>query len=270
MIGHTGRVARPVAIFQHDRDVGPGYFATWLAARGLPSVPIRIDRGEPVPTDPREFSGLCLLGGPMSVNDPLPWIEPVCALIRAADAAAVPVIGHCLGGQLLAKAFGARVVRNAVKEIGWGALRVTDAQLAAEWLGVDSTADVEFFHWHGDAFEPPPGARSFLASPFCAHQACVIDRGGYAHLAMQFHCEMTPALVASWVGDESSAVEIEEARRASGAAAVQDPAEMLRDVHARTARMNALAARLYERWSRGLVRLARRGLPSPDRSPGSR
>ncbi|MDL1859511.1 type 1 glutamine amidotransferase [Betaproteobacteria bacterium PRO7] len=254
----TSGIARPVAIFQHDRDVGPGYFETWLRERELPYALIRIDRGEPVPADPREFSGLCFMGGPMSVNDPLPWIEPACALIRAADAAGVPVIGHCLGGQLLAKALGVPVTRSAVKEIGWGALRVTDAQLAAAWLGVESLAGVEFFQWHGDAFELPPGARNFLASEFCEYQAYVIDRGGYAHLGMQFHCEMTPALVNSWVADESWIVEIEEERRATGGPAVQDAAEMLRDVHARTTRMNALAARLYDRWSRGLATAPRR------------
>ncbi len=251
-------IARPVAIFQHDRDVGPGYFERWLQRRGLSYEKIRIDRGEPVPADARAFSGLCFMGGSMSVNDPLPWIEPACALIRAADAAGVPVLGHCLGGQLLAKALGARVTRSAVKEIGWGALRVTDASLAAEWLGVESVAGVEFFQWHGDAFEPPPGGRNFLASDFCAYQAYVIDRGGYAHLGMQFHCEITPALVNAWVADVTWIAEVEEERRTNGGPAVQDAVEMLRDVHARTSKMNVLAARLYDRWSRGLVTAARR------------
>ncbi|MFN3564908.1 MAG: type 1 glutamine amidotransferase [Burkholderiaceae bacterium] len=250
--------ARPVAIFQHDRDVGPGYFEIWLRGRGLPYALIRIDRGDPVPADPREFAGLCFMGGPMSVNDPLPWIEPVCALIRAADAAAVPVIGHCLGGQLLARAFDARVTRSPVKEIGWGALRVTDARLAAEWLGVESLEGVEFFQWHGDAFELPPGARNFVASEFCVHQAYVIDRGGFAHLGMQFHCEMTPTLVRAWLADETWRAEVDEERRATGGPAVQDAAEMLRNLRARTTRMNSLAARLYERWSQGLATAPRR------------
>lgn len=250
--------ARPVAIFQHDRDVGPGYFETWLCERGLPYALIRIDRGDAVPADPREFAGLCFMGGPMSVNDPLPWIEPVCALIRAADTAGVPVIGHCLGGQLLAKALGARVTRSSFKEIGWGALRVTDARMAAEWLGVESLEGVEFFQWHGDAFELPPGARNFLASRFCGHQAYVIDRGGFTHLGMQFHCEMTPALVRSWLADGTWRAEVEEERRTSAGPAVQDAAAMLRNLHARTTRMNAVAARLYDRWSRGLAIAPRR------------
>ena len=84
------------------------------------------------------FSGLCFMGGPMSVNDPLPWIEPVCALIREAAARNVPVIGHCLGGQLMSKALGGMITRNPVKELGWG--EVDDG---AE-LGLGDPADVDF------------------------------------------------------------------------------------------------------------------------------
>jgi GMP synthase-like glutamine amidotransferase len=75
------------------------------------------------------------MGGPMSVNDDLPWIPPSLELIRAADAAGIPVIGHCLGGQLMAKAFGGTVGRNPVKEIGWGEVAATGAPEAADWLG---------------------------------------------------------------------------------------------------------------------------------------
>jgi GMP synthase-like glutamine amidotransferase len=245
--------ARPVAVLQHDADVGPGFFETWLHGRELPFELIRVDRGDAVPTDPAHFAGLCFMGGPMSVNDPLPWIDAACELIRSADAAGVPVIGHCLGGQLLAKALGVRVTRSPVKEIGWGALRVTDRALAAEWIGQESLDGAEFFQWHGDSFELPPGARNFLASEFCERQAYVIDRGTYAHLGMQFHCEMTPALVRAWIDDENWIVEVEEERRANGGPAVQDAREMMHEVHVRTRRMNALAARLYDRWSKGLA-----------------
>src|SRR4051794_39211058 len=110
---------RPVAILRFSRTEGPAYFADWLDARAIPWQLIAVDEGIAVPHDPRAFAGIAMMGGPMSVNDPLPWIEPTCALLRDAVAAAVPVVGHCLGGQLLAKALGAPVTRAPVAEIGW-------------------------------------------------------------------------------------------------------------------------------------------------------
>jgi GMP synthase-like glutamine amidotransferase len=243
---------RPIAVFQHAADVVPGYFVDWLEARGLPYRVFHPYRGEPVPADARAFSGLCLMGGPMSVNDPLPWIEGELALIRAADEAAVPVIGHCLGGQLIAKAFGAPVARHPVKEIGWGEVAVTDARLAARWLGEDAPASLELFQWHGDSFALPPGARAFLSSALCSNQAFAIERGGYAHVGMQFHCEMTPALIRAWLDDRTWVEEIEEERRITGGPGVQDAERMLERVEERCARMNAYAARIYARWSEGL------------------
>lgn len=244
---------KPIAIIQHEPDAPPAYFETWLREQRLPYEVVRIDRGEAVPPDPRRFAGLCFMGGGMSVNDPLPWIEQECALIRAADGVRVPVIGHCLGGQLLARAFGAPVMRNRVKELGWSRLQVTDAALAADWLDGADAASAEWFQWHGDTFGLPPGARNFLASPLCAHQAYVIERHGYAHLGMQFHCEMTPALIVDWVGAEGRH-EIEEEQARTGGPGVQSPESICVDLAERAAQLNALAARLYARWARGLAR----------------
>jgi GMP synthase-like glutamine amidotransferase len=248
---------KPVAVFQHSPEAGPGYFAEWLAQQGIAMCLIRIDQGDVVPEGADKFSGLCFMGGPMSVNDALPWIAPELALIRDADARGIPVIGHCLGGQLLARALGGAVTENPVKEIGWARLRVTDADTARAWLGTDRTDEPEFFQWHGDTFSLPPGAVNFLASDLCANQAFVIERSGYAHLAMQFHCEMTPALVQDWATDPEGVAEIVEERQRTGGAGVSDPDAMLREVELRTPRMNAVAARLYERWARGLARGAK-------------
>jgi len=244
---------RPVAILQHDDFSAPGYFEIWLQREQLPYEHVRIDQGAAVPSDPHQYSGLCLLGGAMSVNDPLPWIVPVCELIRAADAIHVPVIGHCLGGQLLARALGASVTRNPVKEIGWSELTVTDRELAKRWLGEAIGDRVEMFQWHGDTFALPSGARNFLASPLCATQAYVIERKGFAHIGMQFHCEMTPPLVRHWCADPEALDEIEKERRCTGGAGVQSAAQMTSELDARVARMNQLAARIYHRWSEGLA-----------------
>src|SRR5215468_10544749 len=118
---------RPVAIFHFSPTEGPGRFAERLDAHELPRRLIALDAAEDVPAEPTAFSGIALMGGPMSANDPLPWNAPLTELLRSAVATDVPVLGHCLGGQLLARALGATVTRAARPEIGWGEVRITGA-----------------------------------------------------------------------------------------------------------------------------------------------
>jgi len=240
----------PVAILQHHTDVGPGYFEDWLREYRIDCRLVRIDQGEPVPATPGEYSGICSLGGPMSANDELPWIAPELQLLRGAVAAGVPVIGHCLGGQLLARALGAPITRNAIKEIGWGRVAITQPALAREWLG-PTLAEFEMFQWHGDTFALPARATNFLESRWCANQAFVIEHGGVAHIGIQFHCEATPAIVRTWSGDDTWYDEVQAERLATGGPAVQDAEAMREDLEARCAAMHALAARIYARWWRG-------------------
>jgi GMP synthase-like glutamine amidotransferase len=232
---------RPIAIFRHAPTEGPGHFATFLDARRLPWRLIRVDAGDAVPDDAAAFAGLAFMGGPMSVNDDLPWIPPALALIRGAVARGIPVLGHCLGGQLMARALGGAVTRNPVKEIGWGRVRPVDDPAARAWLGDQGEFDA--FHWHGETFSLPPGARRVLASDHCANQAFVQDD---RHLAMQCHVEMTEAMIREWcaVGAEEIA--------AADSPAVQTVERILADTPARLAPMTAVAERLYQRWIAGL------------------
>src|SRR5438270_12326853 len=126
---------KEVAIFRASSTEGPGYFATYLERRSIPWELVKLDAGERLPRDARRFSGLVFMAGPMSVNDELPWIAPALELVRDAVRKDVPVLGHCLGGQLMARALGGAVRANAVKEIGWGEVRVADNEVAREWLG---------------------------------------------------------------------------------------------------------------------------------------
>lgn len=121
---------KPVAVFRYSGTEGPGYFARYLAARGIPWTLVKIDSGDPLPLLPSNYAGLVLMGGPMSVNDDLPWIPHALALIARAIDEEVPVLGHCLGGQLMARALGGSVGPNPVKEIGWGRVRVEDSEVA--------------------------------------------------------------------------------------------------------------------------------------------
>jgi len=109
---------KPVAVFRFSRTEGPGHFATFLEAHRRPWELVKLDQGDPVPASSEGFAGLGFMGGPMSANDDLPWTGPVLALMRDAVARKVPVIGHCLGGQLLSRSLGGTVSANPVKEIG--------------------------------------------------------------------------------------------------------------------------------------------------------
>jgi GMP synthase-like glutamine amidotransferase len=231
---------KPVAIFRHSPTEGPGYFATFLDAHRIPWRLVKVDAGEPVPASPSEFSGLAFMGGPMSVNDDLPWIRKVLALINSAAQADIPVLGHCLGGQLMSKALGGKVTRNAVKEIGWGSVAVADSADARDWFG--ATREFTGFHWHGETFTIPPNAIHIAESSYCANQAFALGK----HLGMQCHVEMTPQLIRSWCEDW----EKELVRKASPS--VQTPAQMFEGLDERVRLLNRIADGLYERWINGL------------------
>lgn len=233
----------PVLVFRYAPVEGPGYFAAFLDRHAIPWRLVRIDAGDAVPDNLDGASGVCLMGGPMSVNDDLPWIPPMLALIRQAVASDVPVIGHCLGAQLMAKALGSSVGPNPVKEIGWGDVRITDVDAARSWLG-DAGQPMPAFHWHGETFSLPPGSTRILESAFCANQAYVLnDR----HIGLQCHVEMTPELVASWC--ENGAAEITAASDSPG---VQSATAIQADLPARTDRLHQLADKIYSRWIQGL------------------
>lgn len=232
---------KEILIFRHAPHEGPGYLAEYLDRHHLPHRLIRVDQGEPVPTSLDGISGLVLMGGPMSVNDPLPWIPPVLQLIRTAVTADIPVLGHCLGGQLISKALGGVITRNPVKEIGWLPVTCVHNPVAADWLD-DLPAQFEVFHWHGETFSIPPGGTRILSSRDCVNQAFVLGQT----LAFQCHIEMTAGLVREWVR-----VGVEEVSKVC--ATVQEPAVMTTDLEARVKRLQAIADIFYDRWTQGLI-----------------
>jgi GMP synthase-like glutamine amidotransferase len=234
---------KPVAIFRASSTEGPGYFATYLERRPIPWQLVKLDAGESVPRDARKFAGLVFMGGPMSANDTLPWIAPSLELIRDAVRKDVPLLGHCLGGQLIARALGGTVRASPVKEIGWGEVRVADNGVAREWLG--ALPAFETFQWHGETFSIPPGATRVLENQHCANQAYALGK----HFGMQCHVEMTEELVRTWLA--TGAEEIEASRSSP---AVQPPAEITRDLQPRLAALNEVANRIYDRWTEGLSR----------------
>jgi len=232
---------KPVAIFRHSGTEGPGYFATYLDERRIPWRLVKVDAGEAVPADPGPYSGLVFMGGPMSVNDELPWIARILGLINGAVAADIPVLGHCLGGQLISKALGGVVSRNPVKEIGWGRVTVDANPQARHWFG--ELHEFVSFHWHGETFTIPPRAVRIAASPYCPNQAFALGK----HLGMQCHVEMTPELIRTWCRDW------EKELVAKAGPSVQTPDEMQLGLNQRVQALHAVARRLYARWVEGLA-----------------
>lgn len=232
---------KPVVIFRHALTEGAGYLGSFLTEKGIPWHMVRIDQGDRLPESALDFSGVVLMGGPMSVNDDLPWIPPLLELIRHAAAEDVPLLGHCLGGQLISKALGAAVSKNPVKEIGWGIAHISDNTEARKWFGQSQSVPV--FHWHGETFEMPAGATHLLASEHCRNQAYSIGK----HLAFQCHIEMTVDMVRTWC--EVGADEIADAIDSPG---VQSVEEIHGSLAERVERLNAVARPIYERWITGL------------------
>jgi GMP synthase-like glutamine amidotransferase len=229
---------KPVLILQNQTAAGPAYLAQWLREQGVPFEARNAEASDACPTHLHDHGALVILGGEMSANDPLPFLRRTEDLIRLALRDGVPMLGHCLGGQLMARALGARVTASPAPEIGWQPMEVLDTPDARAWLG--EPGRVHVFHWHHDAFELPPGAQRLAESAACPNQAFAIG----PHLAMQFHVEIDHDGIMEWSQDQGpryldalahhATVQTRDAMRAAAA------------VH--LAQHQALARRIYGRW----------------------
>ncbi len=235
---------KPVLILQHMRHDGPAYLARWLADRGFAFDLRDASAGAVFPADMAGHSALAVLGGAMSANDPLPFLRDAERLILQAMQAGIPVIGHCLGGQLMARALGARVQAAPAPEIGWQPLQVLDNPVAAQWFGPPAQHHV--MHWHYESFELPPGARWLATSLACPHQAFSVG----PHLGMQFHIEIDGAKLQRWLDDGDPAWAEALAQHAGS---VQDKATILTHAAQRMHAHHLLADRLYTRWISGVA-----------------
>ena len=184
-------------VLQHVPVEGPGTLASYLNARGWTLETVALYEGAHLPEDAKEYQAVIVMGGPMGVYDEAeyPFLSDEHQFLMRVLAQGVPLLGICLGSQLLAKALGARVYRNPYKEIGWYTVDLTLAG-TTDPLFTCLTSPVPVFQWHGDAFDLPAGAAPLATSSRCPHQAF---RYGDRVYGLLFHLELTPTVIQSWI-----------------------------------------------------------------------
>lgn len=175
-----------IAILQHSAGTGPGLVSTWAESRGHESFVRRLDLKQPLPSL-NEFDWLISLGGPMNCDQEteFPFLRDEKDLIRVSIEEGKAVLGLCLGGQLMARALGARVAKNAHWEAGWFKINLSDP-LMPEWTQVTA------MQWHQDTFELPRDAQRIATNAITSNQAYRISP---KVVGIQFHPEATPEWV---------------------------------------------------------------------------
>lgn len=183
-------------VFQHVPHEGLGALEPFFSRLGAEVACTRSFAGE-LPPDVSAYDFLVVLGGPMSVyeEDAYPWLAPEKVAIGEALRAGKAVLGLCLGAQLMSVALGGAVTRNPHREIGWWPVEKLPGR-GDHWAASCFPDRFETFHWHGDTFSVPPGATALFRSEGCAHQGFA---WGERAVALQFHPEITPEYVASWI-----------------------------------------------------------------------
>jgi GMP synthase-like glutamine amidotransferase len=185
-----------VLVVQHDREDPAGVVGERVAARGATLVPILPPAGDGFPEGPEGFDGLILMGGPQSAADDAghPYYGRLHKMVRRFHDAGRPILGICLGSQIIARTFGKRVYRNKETEIGFCRVQLTEAG-QADPIFAGLGTEIRPMQWHEDTFDLPDEAVRLASNDMALNQAYRIGRSTYA---VQFHPEVDRDMVRTW------------------------------------------------------------------------
>jgi GMP synthase-like glutamine amidotransferase len=181
----------------HIDSEGPGTLGDFFDSQGVRVSTLRLHRGDKLPADPREADLIVSLGGPMNVYEDKehPFLKEETAFLDRAIGKGVPLLGICLGAQLIARARGAKVTRAPLGEVGWGEVSLA-GEAAKDPLMKGTAARIPVLQWHEDTFDIPPGGTLLASSATCPHQAFRVGRAW----GLQFHVEVTAEMLSEWFG----------------------------------------------------------------------
>ncbi|MDP3788983.1 MAG: type 1 glutamine amidotransferase [Candidatus Omnitrophota bacterium] len=185
-----------VLIIKHVAIEGPGTLGEFFEDVRKKVKTVELWKGEKLPASFTDVEAVLILGGPMNVyeEDKFPFLKEEDVFLKNALRQDIPVLGICLGAQLLAKATGARVTKAEQEEIGWYNVNLTESGIDDRLFG-GAGRQLRVFQWHGDTFEIPKGAKLLASSPICRNQAFRIGKYSYG---LQFHVEVTEEIIKRW------------------------------------------------------------------------
>ena len=238
MDSDISRSMKPVLILQHQTPEWPAYLVTWLKQHNIPYENFNAGSGQDFPASIEPYSAMAIMGGGMSANDPLLSNRQAEILILQAVLHDRPVIGHCLGGQLMSRALGAEITASPQPEIGWQPIEYSTDPLVNHWFGTNPTATI--MQWHYETFAVPTGATHLASSASCPNQAWCFG----PHLAMQFHIEMDATKAHAWALDEDANWADARSRYSS----VQSGQDIVQGIDRYLSQHQATADHIYSTW----------------------
>lgn len=227
---------KPVRIFTHIACEPPGYLAVLLDRLRYPYEQVCLYDGATVPLDLDSVSGLVFMGGPGNVNQPTGWMNQEIELIQKAYSNDTPVLGICLGGQLMSKALGGDVHPGQSVEVGWHEVELLpNAKSSPYFSNVSKTFPV--FQWHAHVFTPPPFATPLAVSDCTECQAYAYKNS----LAVQFHLEMTEKIIQDLIQRYGSDLQGDSDCNQKGE-------QILENIVNRSGEVNAMADVIFTPW----------------------